>query len=191
MKVNRVAEKICRIRYRMKYKNDPVNFLSLVDNPDDCLVCLPSNLKFVLNAASKLPDIATIFPNRLIKVLVTSNIDHRSHEYIKRFTMDKPYSYDITNFYLPKRSFIDRISGKGLSICIDLDFEHNFFNSAITVLTKAPLRIGCRKGMGLPYYNLEIDIGDKTVISPATYDNFIKVLYNFKNKGEKVAPVET
>jgi len=191
MKVNSLAEKFLRFRYRLKYKDKPVNFLSLADNQNDCLVCLPTNLQYVLGAASMLPDIASIFSNRIIKILVTSNIDHRSHEYIKRFTIDKPYSYDITNFYLPKRSFIERIKGKGLSICIDLDFEHNFFNSAISVLTRAPLRIGCSKGMGLPYYNMEIDIGDKSKISPESYHNFVKVLYNFKFEGEKIAPVET
>jgi len=191
MKVNSIAEKFLRFRYRLKYKDKPVNFLSLADNQDDCLVCLPANLQHVLGAASKLPDIASIFPNRLIKVLVTSNIDHRSHEYIKRFTIDKPYSYDITNFYLPKRSFIERIKGKGLSICIDLDFEHNFFNSVISVLSRAPLRIGCSKEMGLPYYNLEIDIGNKSKLSAESYENFIKVLYNFKLEGERIAPVET
>ena len=191
MEVNRVAEKFLRFRYRLKYKDKPVNFLSLVDNQDDCLVCLPTNLQHVLSAASKLPDIASIFPNRLIKILVTSNIDHQSHEYIKRFTIDRPYSYDITNFYLPKRSFIERIKSKGLSICIDLDFEHNFFNSVISVLTRAPLRIGCLKGMGLPFYNMEIDIGDKSKISGESYENFIKVLYNFKFEGERIAPVET
>lgn len=191
MKVNRIAEKFLRFSYRLKYKDKPVNFLSLADNQDDCLVCLPTNLQYILGAASKLPDIASIFPNRLIKILVTSNIDHRSHEYIKRFTIDKPYSYDITNFYLPKRSFIERIKGKGLSICIDLDFEHNFFNSVISVLSRAPLRIGCSKGMGLPYYNMEIDIGNKSKLSAESYENFIKVLYNFKLEGERIAPVET
>jgi hypothetical protein len=191
MKVNHLAEKFLRFRYNLKYKDQSVNFLALADNRDDCLVCLPTNLQYVLDAASRLPDIASIFPNRLIKILVTSNIDHRSHEYIKRFTIDKPYSYDITNFYLPKRSFIERIKGRGLSICIDLDLEHNFFNSVISVLTRAPLRIGCSKGMGLPYYNMEIDIGDKSKISAQSYENFINVLNNFKFEGERIAPVET
>jgi len=191
MKVNRLAEKFLRFRYRNKFKAKPVNFRSLVESRDDCLVCMPTNLQYILNAASMLPDIASIFSNRLIKILITSNIDHRSHEFIKRFTIDKPYSYDITNFYLPKRSFIERIKGEGLSICIDLDFEHNFFNSAISVLTRAPLRIGCLKGMGLPYYNMEIDIGDKSKISAQSYENFINVLYNFKFEGERIAPVET
>ena len=191
MKVNRFAERFTRYYHRIKFKGQAVNFNSLADDKSDCLVCLPANLNHVLSAASKLPAIASIFPNRLIKVLVTANIDHRSHEYIKRFTLERPFSYDLTSFYLPKKTFIERIVGKGLSICIDLDFEHNFFNSSVCLLSKAPLRIGSSKGMGMPYYNMEIDIGDQAAINPETYDRFVKVLYNFNYKGEEIAPIET
>lgn len=191
MKVNKFAEKIARFRYRYKFKERTVNFNSLAESHDDCLVCMPANLQHILSASSKLPDIAAIFPNRLIKILVTSNIDHRSHEYIKRFTLERPFSYDLTSFYMPKRSFIERLVGKGLSICIDLDFEHNFFNSSVCALSGAPLRIGSLKCMGLPYYNMEIDIGDRSAINTETYDRYIKVLHNFRYKGEEIAPIET
>jgi hypothetical protein len=191
MKVGRMAEMIAGKYYRFKFKNRQVNFQSLADELGDCLVCMPENLQHMLPAASKLPDIAAIFPNRLIRVLVTSNIDHRSHEHIKHFTIDRPYSYDITSFYLPKKPFIERLKADNLAICIDLDFEHNFFNSAVCINTQAPLRIAARKGMGLPYYNLEIDIGDGETITADSYTNFINVLYNFRHKGETVAPLET
>jgi hypothetical protein len=191
VKIGKIAEAIARQYYRLKYKNRQVNFLSLADEHGDCLVCMPENLQYMLPAASKLPDIAAIFPNRQTRVLVTSNIDHRSHEYIKHFTIDRPYSYDITSFYLPKKPFIERLKADNLTICIDLDFEHNFFNSAVCVSTQAPLRIAARKGLGLPFYNLEIDIGDESEITAESYNNFINVLYNFKHKGETVAPLET
>ena len=190
MKVYKLVEMMARFRHRLKYKDQPVNFLTLTDNRETCLVCLPANLDHMLKAATVLPQIAAIFPNRLVKVMVTSNIDHRSHEYIKKFTIEKPYSYDITTFNLPKKNFMEKLTKKGISICIDLDFEHNFFNSSVSVHTKAPLRIGCRKGMGLPYYNLEIDVGDRNELTAESYTNFIKVLYNFKDKGETVAPIE-
>ena len=191
MKINRLAEAFSKYYYRHKYNYESVSFLSLTDNHGDCLVCLPANLNYMLAAASKLPEIASVFPNRLIKVLVTSNIDHRSHEYIKHFTIDKPYSYDINSFYLPKRPFIQRLIGRGLTICIDLDFQHNFFNSSVSVMSGAPLRIGRSKGLGLPYYNLEIDIGRNDKIDAESYTKFMKVLYNFRDKGEELAPVKT
>jgi len=190
MKVNSIAEMVAKRFHRVKFKNEPINFNSIASSRGDCLVCMPDNLEYILQAASKLPDIASIFPNRIIKVLVTSNVDHRSHEYIKHFTLEKPYSYDITSFFLPKKSFIERLRESGIAICIDLDFEHNFFNSSVCVLTQAPLRIAAKKGLGSPYYNLEIGIGDREHINSESYDYFIKVLSNFKDKGEKVAPVE-
>ena len=191
MKVNRVAEKLTRFYLGMKLKGQSVNFSSMVDNFNDCLICMPDNMKYILEAASILPDIASVFPNRVVKILLTSNIDPRSYGFIKRFIIIKPYSYDMTIFYLPKKSFLDKIVGKGLSICIDLDFEPNFFNSSICALTKAPLRIGSKKGLGLPYYNMEINVGDPETSSKELYKNFLRVLYNFKDEGEKIASVET
>ncbi|RKX20624.1 MAG: hypothetical protein DRP26_01290 [Candidatus Zixiibacteriota bacterium] len=127
----------------------------------------------------------------MINVLLTSNIDPRSHNYIKRFTIIKPYSSDINSFYLPKRSFINRVAAQGISVCIDLDFNPNFFNSSVCIMTKAPVRIGFAKGLGLPYYNLEIDIDSDKVSTKESYNQFIKVLYNFKNEGEEIAPIKT
>lgn len=191
MKINRFAQKVSDFYQRVTIRSQPINFLSVAEDLNDCLVCMPSNMQFILDAASKLPDIAAIFPNRLIKVLLSSNIDPRSHEFIKRFTIIKPYSDDLNVFYLPKKSFINRISGEGLSICIDLDFEANFFNSSVSALTGAPLRIGCLKGMGLPYYNLEIGVTGGETPSRKSYEDFFNVLYNFKGEGEGIASIET
>lgn len=191
MKINRFVEKISTIYYRMKLKNESVNFVMLADDLNDCLICMPANMKYIFEAASRLPDIASVFPNRLIKILLTSNVDPRSYGYIKKFEIIKPYSYDLNILYFPKKAFLKKIIGKGLSICIDLDFEANFFNSSLCALTKAPLRIGVNKGMGLPYYNMEIQSGDEEMPTKKRYDNFIKVLYNFKNEGEEIAPIET
>jgi len=191
VKIYKLIEMMANFRYRIKFKDEAVNFLSLTGGHDDCLICMPARMEHMLFASKMLPDIASIFPNRSIKILVTSNIDHRSHEFIKNFSLEKPYSYDITNFNLPKNTFTEKLKGKGLSICIDMDFQHNFFNSAVCLKTSAPLRIGANKGMGLPYYNLEIDVGDRTKISAESYGNFMNVLYNFKDKGERVAPLET
>lgn len=190
MKVSKLVEMAVKFKHSFRQKHEAVNFLSLTNNGDDCLICMPAKLEHMLFASEKLPELAAIFPNRVIRVMVTSNIDHRSHEYIKNFTLERPYSYDITTFNLPKNTFIEKLRGNGVSICIDLEFEHNFFNSCVCLKTLAPLRIGSNKGMGLPYYNLEIDIGNSENINTDTYDNFMKVLYNFKDKGETIAPIE-
>jgi hypothetical protein len=191
MQVNRLAEKIARYYYRVTFKEKQVSFLDCFSNHKDCLVLMPSDMNVVLEAASKLPKIAEIFPDRVIKILLTSNIDPRSHEFIKRFTIIKPYSYDLNAFYLPKKPFIDRIKDAGLSVCIDLDFQHNFLNSSVSAMAEAPVRIGCTKGLGLPYYNLEINVGDINTPAKIAYETFVDVLYNLKGEGSKIVPSET
>ena len=174
----------------MKLKTEPVNFIALADNYNDCLVCMPAEMKYIREAASKLPEIAAIFPNRHVKVLLTSNLDPQAYEFIKRFEIVKPYSYDLTVFYLPKKSFVQKIVGKGLSVCIDLDFGSNFFNSCLCALTRAPLRIGLAKGLGLPYYNLEISGGGTETPAKSKYNNFMGVLSNFNSEGDRIASLE-
>jgi hypothetical protein len=191
MKINRLAEKFAGYMHRMKFKNHPVSFLDCFKDPKDCLVLMPSDMNVLLDAASQLPKIAELFPNRIIKILTTSNIDPRSHEYIKRFTIIKPYPYDLNAFYLPRKQFIEKARTPGLSVCIDLDFYPNFFNSSVSLLTGAPVRIGSAKGMGLPYYNFEINVGDESTPIKTAYRTFIDVLFNLKGEGSKIASCET
>lgn len=191
MKINKFAEKFARYRYRSLFENQQINFRQCFESPKDCLVLMPSDMNILLEAASKLPYVAELFPNRLIKILVTSNIDPRSHEFIKRFTLIKPGEHDLTRFSLPKRSFVDSIGKTGLSVCVDLDLFPNFFNSSIAVLTGAPVRIGLAKGMGLPYYNLELNVGRENATIKTAYQTFIDMLYNLKGEGSTIASCET
>ena len=191
MRVNRFAEKIARYYHRHRIKDQQVNFLECFKNYKDCLVLLPSDMNVLLEAASKLPILAEVFPNRIIKILITSNIDPRSHEFIKRFTIIKPYSYDLNAFYLPKRQFIDRISASGLSVCVDMDLRDNFFNSSVCAMTEAPVRIGSAKGMGLPYYNMEINVGNENTPMKTAYEIFVNVLSTMKGERTEIAPGET
>jgi hypothetical protein len=190
VRINRLAEKIARYRYRAGFRGAQVSFKGCFDDTRDCLVLMPADMNVLLEAASQLPFIADLFPNRLIKILITSNIDPRSHEFIKRFTIIKPYPYDLSAFYLPKKQFIEKARESGLSVCVDLDLRQNFFNSSVSVLTEAPIRIGCAKGMGLPYYNLEINVGDEKAPLKKAYQEFIDVLFNLKGEGSKIASCE-
>jgi hypothetical protein len=191
MKINKLAEKFARYRHRALFRDSQVNFRECFVSPKDCLVLMPSDMNILLEAASKLPYVAELFPNRLIKILVTSNIDPRSHEFIKRFTLIKPDDHDLTRFALPRRHFVDSIRQSGLSVCIDLDLYSNFFNSSICVLTGAPVRIGIAKGMGLPYYNLELNVGGESTSIKTAYQTFIDMLFNLKGEGSKIASSET
>jgi len=193
VKFNRFGERLARISLHRRKIDRIVRFL----DPDqygggnDCLVCLPGNMQHVLEAASKLPEIAAIFPNRVIKVLLTCNFDSRAHAYVKRFAVLKPESYDLNMFELPKPSFLEKVIGRGLSVCVDLDFEWNFFNSYISALSTAPVRIGLKKGLGLPYYNVEVGIGENVIPTKEAYEIFMKVLSNFRSEGKQVASIQT
>ncbi len=191
MKINKLAEKFARYRHRSLIDNRQINFRQCFESSKDCLVLMPSDMNILLDAASKLPYVAELFPNRLIKILVTSNIDPRSYEFIKRFTLIKPGEHDLTRFSLPKKSFVESIRKTGLSVCIDLDLFPNFFNSSIAVLTGAPVRIGLAKGMGLPYYNLELNVGRENTSIKIAYKTFIDMLFNLKGEGSKIASCET
>jgi hypothetical protein len=191
MKINRLAEKFARYRHRSLFRDSQVNFRECFLNPKDCLVLMPSDMNILLEAASKLPYVAELFPNRLIKIMVTSNIDPRSHDFIKRFTLIKPGDHDLTRFALPRNQFIENVRQSGLSVCIDLDLYPNFFNSSISVLTGAPVRIGLAKGMGLPYYNLELNVGGENTSIKSAYQTFVDMLFNFKGEGSKIASSET
>lgn len=189
VKVNKFAEKIARFRHKLKIKEESVNFTRCFADYADCLVLMPSDMTAMVEAASQLPSIAEIFPNRLIKIMLTSNIDPRAHEFIKKFTLIKPYSSDISTFGLPRNEFVERLKAKGLSVCIDLDLSENFFNSTVCALAGAPVRIGRAKGLGLPYYNLEINVGGDDTPLKRAYDVFIGVLRNLKKQGMSIAPI--
>jgi hypothetical protein len=74
-----------------------------------------------------------------------------------------------------------------LSVCLDFDLLPNFFNSSISVLTGAPVRIGLAKGLGLPYYNLELSVGGENTSLKTAYQTFVDMLFNLKGEGSKIA----
>lgn len=158
VKIHGLVEKMARLKHTFRYKAETVNFSHVSDNLKACLVCMPSRLDLIRPASEILPDIARTFLNRDIRILLTSNVDPQSHEIIKKFVVLKPLAYDLDKFSMPRRDFIDRVAGGGLSICIDLDTSPNFFNAVVSLQSGAAVRITFDKGVGLPYYNLIVGI---------------------------------
>jgi hypothetical protein len=141
---------------------------------------MPSRLELIKPAADVIPLIAETFPDRNIKILLTSNVDPQSHEIIKNFIVIKPLAYDLDKFSLPKREFIARVADGGLAVAIDMDTVPNFFNAIVALRSGAPVRTSFDKGIGLPYYNLILGIPSAEAAPRVSYRAMAEILGNFR-----------
>ncbi|UCE66895.1 MAG: hypothetical protein JSU85_02465 [Candidatus Zixiibacteriota bacterium] len=180
VKVSSLAERILTMRYRYRPESGPVNFSELSRDLKGCLVCMPSRLDLIKPAADVLPALAETFPDRNIKILLTSNIDPQSHEIIKKFIVIKPLAYDLDRFSLPKKNFIERIAEGGLAVAIDMDTAPNFFNAVIALKAGAVVRTAFDKGVGLPYYNFILGVPSAEAAPRVSYRALADILGNFK-----------
>lgn len=180
IRINRFAQRLAKFRDRHAHKSSTIHFSELSSDFKGCLICMPGTLDQVRAASEILPDFAEIFSNRDIKILLTSNIDPQSHEYIKKFAVIRPQEDDLDSFSMPKREFVDRVAKGGLAIAVDMDPNPNFFNAVISLRSGAPVRTAFDKGEGLPYYNLIIGIPAKDVALKVSYRAMADILKNFK-----------
>lgn len=180
IKVSSLAERFLSMKYRYKVEPGTVNFSELSRDLKGCLICMPSRLDLIKPAADVLPALAETFPDRNIKILITSNVDPQSHEIIKNFIVIKPLAYDLDRFSLPKRNFINRISEGGLAVAIDMDTTPNFFNAVVGLRTGALVRTAFDKGVGLPYYNFILGIPSVEAAPRVSYRALADILGNFK-----------
>ncbi|MEE9553058.1 MAG: hypothetical protein V3W18_02075 [candidate division Zixibacteria bacterium] len=180
IKINRFAEKFAKLKFKYTHKIFPISFSDLPDNRRACLICMPGKMDQVRAAAEILPELAEIFPNRDIKILLTTNVDPQSYQFIKKFSIIRPLSEDIDSFSLPKREFIDRLTKGGLAITVDMDTNPNFFNAVISLQTGAPVRTAFDKGEGLPYYNFIVAIPARDAAPKVSYRAMADILRNFK-----------
>lgn len=180
VRINRIAERVTKLRYKYSHKPSTIKFSDLSRDLKGCLICMPGTLEQVRSASEILPDIAEIFPNRDIKIMLTSNIDPQSHEYIKKFAVVKPLADDLDSFSMPKKEFLNRVIGSGLAIAVDLDPNPNFFNAVVSLQSGAPVRTAFDKGEGLPYYNFIIGVPAKDVAPKVSYRAMADILRNFR-----------
>ena len=127
-----------------------------------------------------MPEIAAAFPNRNLKILLSSSIDPQSHDIIRKFIVFRVEGKDIDTFKLPKKHLITRISDGGVGMVIDMDLEPNFFNAIIGIRSGAPVRTTFDKGVGLPYYNMLVGKPMKDQAPRAAYRMMADVLGNYR-----------
>jgi hypothetical protein len=180
MKLNSFSEQAARLFHERKIKIEPVAFHEVNRGIKSCLVCMPGKLDLIKPAAEILPEIATAFPNRSLKVMLTSSIDPQSHDFIKRFIVIRAEPGDYDTFSLPKKQFITRISSGGVGIAIDLDPRPNLFNAVAVLRSGALVRTSFDKGIGLPYYNMIVGSQGHDPASRAAYRMMADVLANFR-----------
>jgi hypothetical protein len=182
MKLNSLAEQAARLIHERRIRIEPVAFHEISRGIKSCLICMPGKLELIKPAAEILPNIATAFPNRSLKILLTSSIDPQSHDFIKKFIVIRAEAGDYDTFSLPKRQFIAKIASGGVGIAIDLDPRPNLFNAVAVLRSGAEVRTTFDKGVGLPYYNLIIGSQGESPGSRAAYKMLADVLDNFKNR---------
>lgn len=180
IRINRVAEKLAKIRYRYSHVISTIRFSDLSHDFKGCLICMPGAMDQVRAASEILPELAEIFSNRDIRILLTSNIDPQAHQMIKKFPVIRPAPEDLDTFSLPKREFIDKVAGGGLAITLDMDPNPNFFNAVISLRSGAPVRTAFDKGEGLPYYNFIIGVPAMDIAPKVSYRAMADILKNFK-----------
>ena len=180
IKINRFMEKFAKLKYKYTYKTVPITFSELPDNRKGCLICMPGKMDNMRAAAEILPELADTFPNRDIKILLTTNVDPQSYQFIKHFAVIRPLDDDLDKFSLPKKEFINRLTKGGLAITVDMDTNPNFFNALISLHTGALVRTAFDKGEGLPYYNFIIAIPARDAAPKVAYRAMADILKNFK-----------
>ncbi|MEE8418243.1 MAG: hypothetical protein V3S06_06210 [candidate division Zixibacteria bacterium] len=180
VKIRGIVQKFAGLIDTLRYKSDLVKFSDLSSNLEACLICMPSRLELMRAASDILPEIAEIFPNREIRILLTSNVDPQSHDIIKKFVVVKPHSYDLDKFSLPKKEFIQRVSTGGLAVSVDLDTYPNFFNAVVSLRSGATVRTAFDKGIGLPYYNLIVGIPAAEAAPKVSCRAMADILGNFR-----------
>ena len=175
-----MAERFAKLKFKLRYKSSATKFSDLPDNYRGCLICMPSRMEQVRAASEILPEFAETFPNRDIRVLLTTNIDPQSYQNIKRFAVIKPLPEDLDALSLPKKEFIDRLRKGGLAMTVDMDTNPNFFNAVISLQCEAPVRTAFDKGEGLPYYNFIVAIPARDAAPKVSYRAMADILRNFK-----------
>jgi hypothetical protein len=86
---------------------------------------------------------------------------------------------DITNWKLPARRLIEKVTEMQFNASIDLNRKDNLFHSYIANIIKAPLKIGFVKNGSDKFYNFQIiNHGDNPEIS---YQNFLNCLKMFQD----------
>lgn len=174
------TERAARLLHERKTKVEPVAFTEISRGIKSCVVCMPGKLALIKPAAEILPEIARAFPNRPLKVVLTSSIDPQSHDFIKKFIVIRAEASDYDTFSLPRKQFIAKISAGGVGIGIDLDPGPNLFNAVTILRSGAQVRTSFDKGVGLPYYNLIINSSGRDPASREAYKIMADVLGNFR-----------
>jgi len=180
MKLNDLTERVARFVHERRIRIEPISFSEASTGLKSCLVCMPGKLEMIKPAAEILPEIAQAFPNRDLKIMLTSSIDPQSHDIIKKFIVIRAERSDFDAFSMPKKNFITKLSVGGVGVSIDLDTRPNLFNAMAGLRCGAKIRTAFDKGIGLPYYNMIVSSPVEGMTPRASYRMMADVLGNFR-----------
>jgi hypothetical protein len=181
MKLSSFAEHVAKLIHERNVKLEPVSFSEVSRGLKSCLVLMPGKLESIKPAAEIVQEIAAAFPNRNLKIMLTSSVDPQSHDMIKRFIVVRAEKSDFDTFSLPKKDFITKVCAGGVGISIDLDIQPNLFNAVVGIRSGAIVRTAFDKGIGLPYYNMIVGSVTSEMTARAKYRIMADILNNFRS----------
>jgi hypothetical protein len=180
MKLNSFAERVAKLIHERSVSVEPVSFTEVSRSTLSCLILMPGKLETIKPAAEIIQEIAATFPNRNLKIMLTSSVDPQSHDMIKKFIVIRAEESDFDTFSLPKKQFITKLCTGGVGIAIDLDMQPNLFNAVVGIRSGALVRTSFDKGIGLPYYNMIVGFGTSENAPRARYRIMADILGNFR-----------
>jgi hypothetical protein len=165
---------------RWRYQTTPVSFYDALSEPRRLLVTLP----FDVENHRLCEDIIELLKERLepreLRFTHTRFPAGKTADLTRNYQVMFPDISQISKSEVPTKEYLDTICSFMPKIAIDLEATSSPYNSLIVLRCGASARIGLDRGIGLPYYNLEVK-SHKGAPTKQRYRDFYGFLNNYLN----------
>ena len=171
-RINVIVQEL-KVRWLKKsLKETIIDFGSQLKSPGRILVLLPADTSLRSKVLKNSRFLAETLSMSEICFVSMPNDEIRELARREGFRSFAPHQLEMSWYNFPNNSFFHRVRNLRSTMVVDLDFERNCFNAAVTVASGAPLRIGRFGVWGRPIHNIEV----KSVKSADPYENLRSLL---------------
>ena len=174
------AEKLILKFNRWRYQASPVSFYDALQPPRRILVVLPMKLRYAHFYADIVELLKHVAPPTDMKFVASHFPSGLPADLTRGYDVIFPEISQRTRFILPHKDFMQRINHFMPKIAIDLEPVRSSYTAMIILKSGASARIGLEKGLGMPFYNLQVR-SDMTASVEHKYDDMFEFVYNFFN----------
>jgi len=168
---------------KWRYQTSPISFYNALLKPRRLLITLP----FDVNDHRLCADIIELLKKRFepqeLKFTHTRFPAGKTADLTRGYQVMFPELSEISKSEVPGKEYLDKVCSFMPKIAIDLDSTTSPYNSLIILKSGASARIGLQRGIGLPYYNLEVK-SSKGATTIQRYQDYHKFLDNYFNWSE-------